>query len=153
MSANPSPSTSRTSLRGVAWAGTGTGCGSGGACPHASNPSAPKTIRRTILSIDHTPVVTDDDEPVVLDITDVLDLHTFRPSDVKDLVPDYLDEAAARGFTTVRIIHGKGTGTLRTLVHALLARHPLVASFSLATDRSGWGATLVTLKPPEVPPT
>ena len=79
------------------------------------------------------------------ELGDVLDLHTFRPSDVKELVPDYLDEAAARGFREVRIIHGKGTGTLRTLVHAVLARHPRVASFRLADDRSGWGATIVTL--------
>jgi dsDNA-specific endonuclease/ATPase MutS2 len=87
-----------------------------------------------------------DDEDAEVELTDVLDLHTFRAADVKDLVPDYLEEAATRGFPEVRIIHGKGTGTLRTLVHAILARHPLVASFRLASDRSGWGATLVTLK-------
>ena len=79
------------------------------------------------------------------DIGDTLDLHTFRPRDVKELVPDYLEEAVARGFTEVRIIHGKGTGTLRTIVHAILEKHPLVASFRLADDRSGWGATVVSL--------
>jgi dsDNA-specific endonuclease/ATPase MutS2 len=84
----------------------------------------------------------------VIEITDELDLHHFRPSDLKELIPDYLDEAAAKGFTDVRIIHGKGTGTLRRTVHALLDRHPRVESYRLGDERSGaWGATLVRLKP------
>ena len=59
----------------------------------------------------------------------------------------YLAECAARGFREVRIIHGKGTGTLRTTVHALLRRSPLVESFRLGDEHSGsWGATLVTLR-------
>jgi dsDNA-specific endonuclease/ATPase MutS2 len=78
---------------------------------------------------------------------DELDLHTFRARDVPELVPDYLAEAAARGFREVRIVHGKGTGVLRTTVHAILERHPLVESFRLADERrGGWGATLVVLR-------
>lgn len=90
----------------------------------------------------------DDDEVVVLELGDTLDLHHFKPSDVKDLVPDFIDDAAAKGFAEVRIIHGKGIGNLRRTVHALLERHPRVASFRLADDRSGWGATIVAIKPP-----
>jgi len=88
------------------------------------------------------------DAPVPLPITGELDLHTFRPADLGELIPAYLAECAARGLREVRIVHGKGTGTLRTTVHALLRRNPLVHSFRLGDEHSGaWGATLVTLKP------
>jgi DNA-nicking Smr family endonuclease len=90
----------------------------------------------------------DEDEALELPIDGVLDLHTFHPREVKDLVPDYLTECQERGILDVRIIHGKGTGSLRRTVHAILARLPEVASFSLAMeDAGGWGATLVTLRP------
>ena len=89
-----------------------------------------------------------DPEAVVeLPITDELDLHTFAPRDVGDLVAGYLDECVTRGFRTVRIVHGKGIGELRRLVHAVLDRHGAVASYALAdAARGGWGATLVQLK-------
>jgi len=89
----------------------------------------------------------DPDAPVIVELGDTLDLHAFRPADVRTLVPDFVDDAAARGLTEIRIIHGKGTGALRRSVHALLERHPLVAAFRLADDRGGWGATVVTLRP------
>jgi DNA-nicking Smr family endonuclease len=88
-----------------------------------------------------------DDAPLPLPITGELDLHTFRPSDVGKLIPAWLAECAAHGLREVRIVHGKGTGTLRTTVHALLRRSPLVQSFRLGDEHSGsWGATLVTLR-------
>ena len=88
-----------------------------------------------------------DDPAVPLPITGELDLHTFRPRDLGELIPAYLDECAARGIHEVRIVHGKGTGTLRTTVHALLARMPNVASFRLGDETTGsWGATLVSLR-------
>ncbi len=89
----------------------------------------------------------DADDPVPLPITGELDLHTFRPSDLGELIPSYLEECRRKGLFTVRIIHGKGTGTLRTTVHALLARSPLVHSTRSGDETSGsWGATWVTLK-------
>jgi DNA-nicking Smr family endonuclease len=87
-------------------------------------------------------------DPVPLPVTGELDLHTFRPADLRVLLPEYLSECRKRGLLTVRVIHGKGTGTLRTGVHALLQRLPEVMSFRLADEASGgWGATLVTLAP------
>lgn len=89
-------------------------------------------------------------ESIELPIDGILDLHTFRPAEVKDLVPDYLAECRRRGLLDVRIIHGKGTGTLQRTVHSILGRLPEVASFRLAgEDRGGWGATLVRLRPSE----
>ncbi len=86
-------------------------------------------------------------EPVALPITGELDLHTFRPADLGALIPAYLEACAARGLRGVRIVHGKGTGTLRVTVHALLRRDPRVASFRLGDEHTGsWGATLVTLR-------
>ncbi|MGA1864705.1 MAG: Smr/MutS family protein [bacterium] len=86
-------------------------------------------------------------EPFQYPITDSLDLHTFQPKEVKDLLGDYLNECKRLGFNEVRIIHGKGTGRLRQIVHNVLKGSPLVRSFQLAPPESGsWGATIVKLK-------
>ena len=86
-------------------------------------------------------------EAVPLEITGALDLHTFDPKEVKELVPDYLDECVHKGISEVRIIHGKGTGVLRRVVHTALDRHPRVVSYRLGGRyEGGWGATLVTLR-------
>jgi len=88
-----------------------------------------------------------DDDPVEIPIEGVLDLHTFSPKDVKDLVPEYIEECLRRGLTEVRIIHGKGTGTLKGIVHGLLKKNPRVAAFEDAgLMAGGWGATLVRLR-------
>lgn len=85
--------------------------------------------------------------PVEIPINGVLDLHTFHPREVKDLLPEYLHECKEKGILEVRVIHGKGTGALRETVHAILRRLPEVASFKLADETAGsWGATLVSLK-------
>ena len=82
-----------------------------------------------------------------LPVDGVLDLHAFHPSDASDVVADYLDACAEAGVTEVRIVHGKGTGSLRRTVEAALRRHPLVVSFRTAgEDPGGWGATLVALR-------
>lgn len=88
------------------------------------------------------------EETVELPIDGVLDLHTFHPADVKNLVGDYLAACRERGILRVRIIHGKGKGQLRRTVHAVLSRDPLVVTFCLAgEDEGGWGATVVEMAP------
>lgn len=75
----------------------------------------------------------------------VLDLHVFDPSEVDDLVPHYLQLCHENGLSEVRIIHGKGTGTLRRHVRRILEEHPLVDDYNKAMDASGWGATIAHL--------
>jgi len=89
------------------------------------------------------------DEPIQLPIDGVLDLHTFRPPEVKALVWDYLAACQQRGIFQVRVIHGKGTGALKRTVHAILEKHPEVVSFTLDHPQfGGWGATIVFLRKP-----
>jgi DNA-nicking Smr family endonuclease len=91
--------------------------------------------------------VSDADEPVRVPIEDSLDLHSFQPRDVRSVVEEYLAQAHARGFTEVRLIHGRGIGAQRAMVQSLLAGHPLVAAWADAPeDRGGRGATLVRLR-------
>jgi DNA-nicking Smr family endonuclease len=91
----------------------------------------------------------DDPEPIEIPIDGTLDLHTFRPREVKDLLPEYVATCREHGILQVRIIHGKGTGTLRETVHSILRKTPHVASFKLAgEDAGGWGATIVVLRGP-----
>ena len=86
-------------------------------------------------------------EPVRLPIEDVLDLHTFRPQDIPDLLEDYLAECLKSGFFSVRIIHGKGKGVQKKRVQGILKNNPMVASFRDAPpEAGGWGATLVALR-------
>jgi len=87
-------------------------------------------------------------EPVEYPIDGVLDLHGFNPKDVKELVPEYILECRKRGILSIRIIHGKGIGNLRRIVHSLLATDETVSSYKLDSHSSAsWGATLVSLKP------
>ena len=86
-------------------------------------------------------------EPVVIEVTDVFDLHTIPPRQVKAVVEEYLREAHARGFRVVRIIHGKGIGVQREVVRAVLSRTPSVESWTDAPpDAGGLGATLVKFR-------
>lgn len=89
----------------------------------------------------------DNDNPVKVPIDGTLDLHAFRPSDIKSLVPDYLEECRQAGIYNVRIIHGKGIGNLRRTVHSILQKLDYVNSYRLAGEDGGsWGATLVILR-------
>jgi DNA-nicking Smr family endonuclease len=87
------------------------------------------------------------DQLTELPITDVLDLHSFRPAEVPDLVRDYLDAAYEKGLRHLRIIHGKGIGVQRQTVRTLLERDPRVEAFGDAPLEAGsWGATWVRLR-------
>jgi DNA-nicking Smr family endonuclease len=89
-----------------------------------------------------------DPEPIELPIDGTLDLHTFQPREVKELVPAYLAACQEKGILQVRIIHGKGTGALRRTVHAVLGRLPIVASFHVGGEGGGeWGTTICHLRP------
>ena len=85
-------------------------------------------------------------EPVEIEITDIFDLHTIPPRDVKRVVEEYLRLAHEKGFKCVRIIHGKGIGVQREMVRTILSRTSFVASFTDAPpDAGGLGATIATL--------
>jgi dsDNA-specific endonuclease/ATPase MutS2 len=87
------------------------------------------------------------DEPIRIPITDVFDLHSVPPRDVKDIVEAYLEEAHKLGFKALRLIHGRGIGVQREIVRSVLSKTEFVESFKDApAEAGGWGATLVTLR-------
>jgi dsDNA-specific endonuclease/ATPase MutS2 len=86
-------------------------------------------------------------EPVTIPITDVFDLHTIQPRDVKVVVEEYLHEARRLGFRGVRIIHGKGVGVQREIVRTILTRTSWVLDWTDAPpEAGGLGATIVSFK-------
>jgi dsDNA-specific endonuclease/ATPase MutS2 len=86
-------------------------------------------------------------DPIRIPITDVFDLHTVPPRDVKDVVEAYLEEAQRLGFKALRIIHGRGIGVQREIVRSVLARTDFVLDYRDAPgEAGGWGATVVTLR-------
>ena len=90
------------------------------------------------------------DDPIRIEVSGDVDLHTYRPRDLPELLPAWFEECRARGILTVRVIHGKGSGSLRAGVHALLPRlTEQVASWThpAAGSAGGWGATIVQLNP------
>jgi dsDNA-specific endonuclease/ATPase MutS2 len=99
-------------------------------------------------NLDNTPFP----EPVVIEITDIFDLHTIPPREVKVVVEEYLREAQLRGFPVVRIIHGKGIGVQRQMVRTILERTAFVIDWTDAPpDAGGLGATIVRLSPVKSP--
>ncbi len=111
--------------------------------------------RRKHSKLAETEKSADDDEgegdifasPVVMPITDEIDLHGFSPKETLAVVIEYLQEASNKGFEEVRIVHGKGIGVQRRIVQTELQRNPLVQSFQDApVTRGGLGATIVYLK-------
>ena len=90
----------------------------------------------------------EDDEPIEIPITDTLDLHPFRPAEVRDVAREYLIEAHQRGFTQVRLIHGRGIGVQRERIRSLLGELDFVTGFTDAdASGGGWGSTVVLLAP------
>ena len=85
-------------------------------------------------------------EESILELNGVIDLHTFSPKDVPSLLDEWIRASSRAGIAHVRIIHGKGTGALRSRVESILRRHPLVRRFRTAgEDGGGWGATLAEI--------
>jgi dsDNA-specific endonuclease/ATPase MutS2 len=88
-----------------------------------------------------------DNEPVEYPVDGTLDLHTFKPSEVKDLVNDYIEACLEKEIYKIRIIHGKGTGTLRRIVQSVLEKNRAVQGYGQeGGSGGGWGATVVDLK-------
>jgi len=87
-------------------------------------------------------------EPHEIPIEDTIDLHPFQPRDVGTVVEEYLYQALRKGLRQVRIIHGRGIGVQREVVHSILSRHPQVGSFEDMPDR---GSTLARLHPERAP--
>jgi dsDNA-specific endonuclease/ATPase MutS2 len=113
----------------------------GGGSPELRALAAARDGRPTLLSDNP------EEDPLHVPIEDALDLHAFAPRDVASVVEEYLTEAVARGFTEVRLIHGRGIGVQREIVRGVVSRHPLVESFADAPpERGGWGATIVRLR-------
>lgn len=88
----------------------------------------------------------DQKDAIHIPIDGTLDLHTFDPGEVPDLLKDYIDACIGEGIFEIRIIHGKGRGILRDMVHSVLKKYPPVIDFSLDPGASGWGATIVRLR-------
>jgi dsDNA-specific endonuclease/ATPase MutS2 len=90
----------------------------------------------------------DEDEPIAIPIGDTLDLHPFRPAEVRDVAHEYLLAAREAGFRQVRLIHGRGIGVQRENVQALLRKLDFVEAFHDADPSGGgWGSTVVLLAP------
>lgn len=78
-----------------------------------------------------------------------IDLHMFKPKDVKSALAEYLLQCRIKGILHVRVIHGKGHGVLRQIVHSYLKQCSFVREFRTTTDTSSWGATIALLEPIE----
>jgi dsDNA-specific endonuclease/ATPase MutS2 len=90
----------------------------------------------------------DELDPIEIPITDTLDLHPFRPAEIRDVAREYLIEAHARGLTQVRVIHGRGIGVQRERIRSLLRELDFVLDFQDADPSGGgWGSTVVLLAP------
>jgi len=104
----------------------------------------PNTRQRRAGSLTQNEIDNPFPETVDIEITDSIDLHSFQPKDVKRVVEAYLDEALAKGYRFVRIIHGKGIGVQREIVRKLLTEKEFVKAFKAGDEFSGGsGSTVV----------
>ena len=88
-------------------------------------------------------------QSIELEINGTLDLHQFKPQETAELLEEYIYACQAKKIFEGRIIHGKGIGTLRKVVHSTLSTHPLVKDFCSGNESSGgWGATIFCLHAP-----
>jgi DNA-nicking Smr family endonuclease len=87
------------------------------------------------------------EQPVTVPIEDSIDLHAFSPKEIPSVVEEYIEQCTRAGIYEIRIIHGRGKGVQRQIVHSILEKHPLVLSFKDAPPEAGsWGATVAALK-------
>lgn len=95
-----------------------------------------------------------EDDAIIVPVTDEIDLHNFRPKDVKDLLEEYFTACIEKKIFSVRVIHGKGTGALRKTVESFLSGSGLVKKhiYPASSDAGGWGATIVELRQTIVEP-
>ena len=121
--------------------------GKGDSSPRGRQISWGKSGRRNSDLEPGGPQEKKDVEAMEIPIDGILDLHTYQASEVKDLLPEYLRACLQKGIFVVKIIHGKGTGSLLRTVHSIFRKMPEVDSFKLAEqEEGGWGATIVRLK-------
>jgi len=93
------------------------------------------------------------EETIRIPLEDSLDLHSFRPQEIPEVVEEYVQACQDAGFAEVRIIHGRGIGVQRRMVQSVLGKLPAVGSFHDAPgERGGWGATVVYLRPASLSP-
>jgi hypothetical protein len=110
-----------------------------------ARPALESRARRAVCFMDPSDEF-DSGVPIRIPVTNVFDLHSVPPRDVKGVVEEYLAEALRLGFTALRIIHGRGIGTQREIVRGILARTPFVTDYRDAPlEAGGRGATVVTL--------
>lgn len=103
-------------------------------------------MRRHMPPSNEPPDDWDPEKPVELVIDGVLDLHPFRPQDLKPLIHAYFEACQEKGITQVLLIHGKGTGAIRKSVQSILKKHPEVVEQRVAEEKDGgWGATWAML--------
>ncbi len=88
----------------------------------------------------------DNQQPHEYPIDGTLDLHHFAPKDTKDVLLEYIRVCLEKKIYKLRIVHGKGIGVKRDIVHAVLAEHTSVKEFYQESGTGGgWGATVVDL--------
>ncbi|MBD3258238.1 DNA mismatch repair protein MutS [candidate division GN15 bacterium] len=91
-----------------------------------------------------------DDDAVEYPIDGTLDLHQFSPKETKEVVLEYIRVCLEAGLVTIRIVHGKGKGVQRRIVHSVLDQHPAVTDYRHEGGSGGsWGATVVDLRSDE----
>ena len=156
--ADPGIRPRQPSLASFEGGGLRPGCGPGSDLGGGFYPADPKSdfcssaLSWPSMTAHDEPPDSDLDEPIVVPIEEAFDLHSFRPADVLAVVDAYLDEAIARGFREVRLIHGRGKGVQRAQLRRFLAQDPRVEEFAQApAERGGWGATLARLRTAECP--
>ena len=85
-------------------------------------------------------------EPIKIEINGTLDLHQFNPKDTSELINEFISACHTERIYQGKIIHGKGIGTQRKIVHSKLKANNLVNDFWQGNETSGgWGTTFFSL--------